>query len=49
MRRYARAGSVDEVLVKVVNRSTLLDDFKSCLHQRWNEGCQLHREVQALG
>lgn len=53
VRRYARAGSIDEVLVKVVNRSTLLDDYKSYLHQRWNEGCrnasQLHREVQVLG
>ncbi|MEU3009034.1 ISL3 family transposase [Streptomyces sp. NPDC007020] len=53
VRRYARAGSIDEVLVKVVNRSTLLDDYKSYLHQRWNEGCrkasQLHREVKALG
>ncbi|KQV11900.1 MULTISPECIES: hypothetical protein [unclassified Kitasatospora] len=48
VRRYARAGSIDEVLVKVVNRSTLLDDYKSYLHQRWNEGCrnanQLHRD-----
>ncbi|MEV7783758.1 ISL3 family transposase [Kitasatospora sp. NPDC088351] len=53
VRRYARAASIDEVLVKVVNRSTLLDDYKTYLHQRWNEGCrnasQLHREVKALG
>lgn len=37
----------------MVNRTTLLDDCKSYLHRRWNEGfrnaSQLYREVQALG
>ena len=53
VRRHARAATVDELLVKVINRSTLLDDYKPHLHQRWNEGCRnasrLHREIQALG
>jgi hypothetical protein len=53
VRRFARATSIDELPVKAVNRQTILDKYKPCQHQRWNEGChhipQLHREVQALG
>ncbi|MFD8724819.1 transposase [Streptomyces sp. NPDC059629] len=53
VRRFARATSIDELLVKATNRSTILDEYKPCLHQRWNEGChntaQLHQEIVALG
>ncbi|MGW7824707.1 ISL3 family transposase [Streptomyces puniciscabiei] len=53
VRRFARATSIDELLVKAVNRQSILDEYKPYLHQRWNDGChdipQLHREVQALG
>jgi transposase len=53
VRRFARAGSIDELLVKATNRSTILDEYTPYLHQRWNEGChnsaQLHQEIAALG
>ncbi|MGW3108450.1 hypothetical protein [Streptomyces sp. NPDC001100] len=53
VRRFARATSVDELLVKATNRSTILDEYKPYPHQRWNEGCynstQLHQEIAALG
>jgi transposase len=53
VRRFARATSIDELLVKATNRSTILDAYKPHLHQRWNEGChdsaQLHQEIAALG
>ncbi|MFJ1610418.1 ISL3 family transposase [Streptomyces sp. NPDC088253] len=53
VRRFARATSIDELLVKTINRSTILDAHRPHLHQRWNEGChdtaQLHREIAALG
>jgi transposase len=53
VRRFARASSIDELLVKATNRSTILDEYKPYLHQRWNEGChnsaQLHQEIAALG
>ncbi|MFJ8026042.1 transposase [Streptomyces sp. NPDC096311] len=53
VRRFARAASIDELLVKAVNRQSILDKYKPCLHQRWNEGChdipRLHREVRELG
>ena len=53
VRRFARAISVEELLVKATNRSTILDEHKPYLHQRWNEGChstaQLHKEIVALG
>ncbi|MET8452795.1 hypothetical protein [Streptomyces sp. NPDC005209] len=34
VRRFARARSLDELLVKATSRATLLDDFKPYLHQR---------------
>ncbi|MFG3662331.1 hypothetical protein [Streptomyces sp. NPDC047706] len=53
VRRFARATGIDELLVKATNRSTILDEYKPYLHQRWNEGChnsaQLHQEIVALG
>ncbi|MBI0377069.1 ISL3 family transposase, partial [Streptomyces albiflaviniger] len=53
VRRFARATSIDELLVKAVNRQSILDEYKPYLHERWNEGChdipRLHREIQALG
>lgn len=53
VRRFARAGSLDELLVKAVNRTSILDPYKSYLHQRWREGCHnvpaLHREVREMG
>jgi transposase len=53
VRRFARANTVDELLVKAVNRTSRLDRFKPYVNQRWNEGChdaaRLHTELQALG
>ncbi|MFF3159876.1 transposase, partial [Streptomyces sp. NPDC057910] len=53
VRRFARATSIDELLVKATNRTSILDPYTAHLHQRWNEGCrdsaQLHQEIQALG
>lgn len=53
VRRFARANTVDELLVKAVNRTSTLDRFKPYVNQRWNEGChdaaRLHTELQALG
>nr|WP_280370046.1 ISL3 family transposase [Nocardia wallacei] len=55
VRRYARADTVDELLVNTGTgrRPSLLDDFKPHLHRRWNEGCtnatQLFHEIQDLG
>ncbi|MCY0929395.1 hypothetical protein OTB20_24980 [Streptomyces sp. H27-H1] len=53
MRRFARATCIDELLIKAVNRTTMLDAYRPHLHQQWNEGChdtaQLHREITVLG
>lgn len=53
VRRFVRANGLDELLVKAVNRSSILDDHKPYLHRRWNDGChdipRLHREISALG
>ncbi|MGH3714213.1 MAG: hypothetical protein ACRDT4_12245 [Micromonosporaceae bacterium] len=50
MRRFARAGSVEELLAKpLAGRPSVLDAHKPFLRQRWNEGChsasQLFREI----
>ncbi|MET8289492.1 hypothetical protein ABZV80_30265 [Streptomyces sp. NPDC005132] len=53
VRRFARAQSLDELLVKATNRASILDEHKPYLHRRWSEGChdipQLHRELRARG
>jgi transposase len=54
VRRFYRAGSVDELLAKVRDgRPSILDQYKPYLHQRWNEGCtnvrQLHAELKERG
>jgi transposase len=53
VRRFARATSIEELLVKATNRSSILDEYKPYLHQRWSDGCreasQLHEELRTLG
>jgi transposase len=53
VRRFARAGSVDELLVKATSRESKLDEFKPYLHQRWNDGITdaavLHAELRGRG
>ncbi|MGW2372968.1 transposase [Kitasatospora sp. NPDC001683] len=45
VRRFVRATGIDELLVKATNRSTILDEYKPYLHQRWNEGCHNTAEL----
>jgi transposase len=53
VQRFARATSVEELLVKSQTRDSLLDAFKPYLHQRWNAGSRdaaaLTVEIAALG
>jgi transposase len=53
VRRFARAGSADELLARSVNRETKLDEFKPYLCWRWNEGARdasaLHAELRRQG
>ena len=53
VQRFARAASVDELLVKATSRESRLDEFKPYLHQRWNEGITdaavLHAELRERG
>ena len=39
VRRFAHATGLDELLIKTLQRASLLDEFKPYLHQRWGEGC----------
>lgn len=51
--RFARAGSIDELLVKAVARESKLDEFKPYLCRRWNEGARdaavLNAELRQQG
>ncbi|MEH6377135.1 ISL3 family transposase [Streptomyces sp. KLMMK] len=53
VRRYARTASVDELLVKVTQRRTKLDDYKPYIYERFAQGCynasQLFREIRDQG
>lgn len=53
VRRYARAQSLEELLVKATTRASLLDSWKPYLHQRITDGCgnamELFREIRAQG
>ena len=51
--KFAQAASIDELLVKSTSRPSILDPFKPCLNQRWNDGitsaAALHQEIRARG
>jgi transposase len=51
--KFARAASIEELLVKATNRASILDPFKPYINQRWNDGITdaavLHTELQAQG
>jgi transposase len=53
VQRFARAGSIDELLVRAVTREAKIDEFKPYLCQRWNEGVRdaavLHAELRQRG
>lgn len=53
VRKFANAGSVDELIAKTEQRAHLVDRHIEYLHQRWNAGqrnaTQLFREIKARG
>ena len=53
VRRFVRAASVDELLVKTRQRASLLDGFTDYLHHRWSQGAHdaavLTGELRELG
>jgi transposase len=53
VQRFARAGSVDELIAAAVTRESRLDEFKPYLCRRWNEGARdasvLHAELRQQG
>ena len=53
VRRFARAPEVEELLTAAESRTSLLDEFKPYLHQRFHAGCtdaaRLTREIVKLG
>ena len=53
VRRFVRAGNVDELLVKTRQRASLLDGFTDYLHHRWSQGAHdaavLTGELRELG
>jgi len=53
VQRFARAGSVDELLAGAMNRESKLDPFRQYICQRWNEGVTdaavLHAELRERG
>lgn len=46
VRRFARARSLDECLVKATNRATLLDEYMPYLTGGCHSIPQLHRELR---
>jgi transposase len=53
VRKFADTETVDSLITKNQNRSSILDGYHDHLHQRWNEGIrnatQLTREIAQLG
>jgi transposase len=53
VRRFAYATGLDELLIKTLQRASLVDEFKPYVHQRWREGCtdaaRLTAEITAHG
>jgi hypothetical protein len=53
VQRFARAASIDELLVNATNRESKLDRFKPYICQRWYEGvidaAALHAELRERG
>ncbi|MER6026290.1 hypothetical protein [Streptomyces sp. NPDC001851] len=53
VRSFARAQSLDELLLRATNRASIVDEYRPYLHERWREGChdipQLHHELRARG
>jgi len=53
VRRFAHAGSADELLAEATARGSKLDEFKPYLCRRWEEGARdaaaLHLELQEQG
>jgi transposase len=53
VRRFANAGSAQELLAKAEQRPTKLDPFIDLVNQRWNEGVAtaraIHAELRTLG
>ncbi|MFI2477842.1 ISL3 family transposase [Nocardia xishanensis] len=53
VRKFANAATVDPLIAKNQQRSSILDGYREYLHRRWNDGirnaAQLTREIAALG
>jgi transposase len=53
VRRFVRAGSLEQLQAKTLQRASLLDGYTDYLHQRWTQGCTdaaaLTKEITALG
>jgi len=53
VQRFARAGSIEELLARATSRESKLDELKPYICQRWNEGvtdaAALHAELRQRG
>jgi transposase len=53
VQRFARAGSIEELLARATSRESKLDELKPYICQRWNEGvtdaAALHAELREQG
>ena len=53
VQRFARAGSIEELLARAASRESKLDELKPYICQRWNEGvtdaAALHAELREQG